>query len=89
MRKAFIFDFINLAMKTALQKRQEGSRKSWVSFKGKTIQLDFEPRKGICSNCGEKDEHTHLHHTNYDEKNPLANTIELCASCHNKTHPKH
>ncbi|KKN76225.1 hypothetical protein LCGC14_0372510 [marine sediment metagenome] len=73
-------------MKTNLQKRQNGSRKSWVEFKGKTIQLDFEPRKGYCSKCGKKDDHTVLHHTAYLEKDPLAYTVELCASCHNKEH---
>lgn len=72
-------------MSTNLEKRIRGTRKSWVSFKGKTITLDFEPRKGICSNCGKKDAHTHLHHTKYDENDPLANTVELCASCHIKT----
>jgi len=70
------------------QKRKNGSRKSWVSYKGKTIQLDFEPRKGICSNCGVNDEHTHLHHTKYDDSNPLKHTVELCKKCHMAQHRK-
>jgi len=68
------------------QKRKSGLRKSWVSFKGKTISLDFEPREGICSDCGKQDEHTHLYHTQYDETNPLKYTVELCADCHGKRH---
>ena len=68
------------------QKRKLGLKKSWVSFKGKTIPLDFEPRTGYCSDCGNYDEHTHLHHLKYDEKNPLDNTIELCGVCHGMRH---
>lgn len=70
------------------QKRKKGTRKSWVSYKGKTIQLDFEPRRGICSSCNKEDEHTHLHHIKYDDRDPLANTIELCQSCHAFEHRK-
>lgn len=76
-------------MKTNLQKRQNGSRKSWVTFKGKKIQLDFEPRKGFCFKCGVKDDHTHLHHTAYLEKDPLSYIVELCSSCHKREHKKH
>lgn len=68
------------------QKRKLGLKKSWVSFKGKTIQLDFEPREGKCSDCGIIDEHTHLHHEKYDESNPLAHTIEVCYKCHRFRH---
>jgi hypothetical protein len=28
---------------------------------------------------------TDLHHVMYDDSNPLAHTVELCTSCHNKT----
>jgi len=75
-------------MKTNLQRRQEGLAKSWVHFKGKTIQLDFEPRKGYCFKCKKKDEHTVLHHTAYLENDPLSYIVELCVSCHNKEHSK-
>jgi hypothetical protein len=74
--------------KSNFQKRKDGSRKSWVNYKGKTIQLDFEPRKGICSDCGIRDEHTHLHHINYHDDDPLKDTIELCRFCHAKQHRK-
>jgi hypothetical protein len=70
------------------QKRKLGRKKSWVSFKGKTIQLDFEPRIGICSMCGKNDERTSLHHTQYDESDPLKYTIEICCGCHNKIHKR-
>jgi hypothetical protein len=75
-------------MKSNLQKRKEGTRKSWVSYKGKTIPLRFEPRKGVCSHCEKIDEHTHLHHTQYDDNDPLAHIVELCHSCHMKQHRK-
>ena len=73
-------------MLTSFQKRKLGTRKSWVSYKGKTIKLDFEPRNAICSICNKVDEHTHLHHTQYDDSDPLAHTIEVCASCHRNLH---
>jgi len=74
--------------KTNLQKRQEGLRKSWVSYKGKTITLDVEPRKGYCSDCKTKDAHTHLHHEEYHDDDPLKDTVELCIKCHSKRHIK-
>lgn len=75
-------------MLSNLKKRQRGTKKSWVSYKGKTIPLNFEPRKGICSNCKKNDEHTHLHHTQYDDSDPLKYTIELCHNCHMSEHGK-
>jgi len=56
-------------------------------------ELVLKTKTGICSNC-KKSTHkgeikkTHWHHTNYDEyeKDPLANTIELCALCHKREH---
>jgi hypothetical protein len=43
------------------------------------------PRKGICERCGVTNKRTNLHHEEYDDNNPLAHTVELCASCHMKT----
>ena len=60
-----------------------------IRFKGPQIDLDFNPRTGVCMKC-HKSKHlgeikqTHLHHEKYDESNPLNYTIELCVSCHNK-----
>ncbi|MBC8549884.1 MAG: hypothetical protein H8D23_09545 [Candidatus Brocadiales bacterium] len=56
-----------------------------IRFKGKSIKLDHNPRTGICSKCGEK-RLTNLHHTKYDDSDPLKYTIELCVPCHNKQH---
>ena len=53
-----------------------------LQFKGKTLLLKENPRKGICSKCGKKTR-THIHHfAEYHENNPLKDTIELCSSCH-------
>lgn len=56
-----------------------------IKFKGKSIHTDHIVRKGSCQNCG-KTGLTNMHHTQYDSNNPLAHTIELCISCHNKEH---
>lgn len=62
-------------------------------FKEKRMYPKENPRSNICSECGRshpKDltRQTHLHHIIYDEKNPLAWTVELCASCHVKLHKR-
>lgn len=54
-----------------------------LAFPGRRIRLKFNPRKGRCVCCG-REGRTDLHHTIYDESNPLANTVELCDSCHMK-----
>ena len=58
-------------------------RRFHLLFKGKMIYLEHNPRTGICSRC-KKTGHTEMHHTRYDSTDPLANTIELCTSCHCK-----
>lgn len=59
-------------------------------FKGKRISLPYNPRNGICSDCGGVKgvdfKRTNLHHEKYDESNPLANTVELCIRCHQRRH---
>ncbi len=68
--------------------RNAEQNKRQILFKGKYFRLKENPRKGICELChrsvakGEI-KYTNLHHYNYDSKNPLANTIELCIRCHN------
>lgn len=62
-----------------------------IRFKGNTVFLPFNPRKGVCSKCLRSIERgeikrTCMHHEKYDAANPLANTIELCSSCHRKRH---
>lgn len=52
-----------------------------IRFKNKRIRLKENPRKGTCSRC-KKVRKTEMHHEKYDESDPLANTEELCSSCH-------
>jgi len=71
-------------------KKIQGRR---ITFKGKRFMLKENPRTGICSNCNKSVNNgeikkTHMHHEKYDENNPLAHTIELCAGCHSKTHAR-
>ncbi len=51
----------------------------------KRIFVDENPRTGTCSECGSTGK-THIHHDQYDPDIPLANTRELCNSCHTKYH---
>lgn len=69
-----------------------------IQFKDRRLMLKENPRIGFCNLCkkfigdeyvnfrGEiaKIKITHMHHMNYNEDNPLQDTIELCASCHAK-----
>ena len=69
-----------------------------ILYKGKSIHLKENPRKGICSLCKKSkgDEYincfgqvaiikkTAMHHTEYHDDDPLKDTIELCVSCHMK-----
>ncbi len=54
-----------------------------IRFMDTFIYLNENPRKGICELCGYQGL-THMHHEKYNIDNPLAHTIELCASCHAK-----
>jgi len=62
-----------------------------IVFKDKRILLKENPRKGICHDCGrsvskKEIQVTNMHHEKYDENDPLAHTVELCAACHWKKH---
>lgn len=57
--------------------------KNRILFQGKSILLKNNPRKNVCSKCGNKG-YTHMHHTKYDFNNILKHTKELCPSCHTK-----
>lgn len=53
----------------------------------------LDPKTGICSRCkksvyNREIKVTHMHHTTYVDydKDPLANTIEVCAGCHRTIH---
>jgi hypothetical protein len=52
-----------------------------IFFKVKQKQVKENPRKGVCELC-HRIGYTHIHHTEYDEKDLLAHTVELCPSCH-------
>lgn len=62
-----------------------------IRFKNTRPITTKSPRTGICSKCkrsvgsGEI-KVTNMHHTKYDESDPLAHTIELCVRCHTKEH---
>ena len=62
------------------------NNKKRIKFKGKTLVIDHNPRTGKCSKCDRTDMLTNMHHTRYDESNPVAHTIELCVSCHATLH---
>ena len=71
-----------------IKERNKKNSKPQILFKGKYTRLKENPRTGICQLCGRsvakgEIKYTNLHHYNYDSKNPLANTIELCVRCHN------
>lgn len=62
-------------------------RSRCLLFKGKHILLEKNPRTGYCSWCTNNIydgscKRTSIHHVEYDDKNILANTIEICNSCH-------
>jgi len=64
-----------------------------MNFKNQIIRLNKNPRTNVCSTCGksypkELSTQTHLHHTKYDEADPLKYIIELCNSCHTTLHWK-
>jgi len=66
-------------------------QRRFFRFKNKRIYLGFKVRIDVCSKCKKsilKNEirQTDLHHDIYDWNNILANTRELCSSCHSKFH---
>jgi len=70
------------------------NNKNLTSFRGRLQWNQVNPRTNACSECGKKypDElkrQTHFHHDTYDPEHPLANTRELCASCHQRWHNLH
>lgn len=67
--------------------------KGTIKFKHKQIWLGFNPLTGKCSKCKRtvksgKIKLTYLHHDIYDWNDILANTRELCNSCHMSYHRK-
>ncbi len=71
-------------------KKHRESRRRRIGFRGKRIQLQENPRTGICVHCGKTEEvqrrqHS-IHHIIYDDSNPLDHTLELCNRCHRTLH---
>lgn len=68
----------------------EDRKKSTMLFKDKKIRLPFYPRDGKCEMCGGagKDGMTYMHHDQWDDKDPIKYTRELCPSCHMKEQHK-
>lgn len=62
-------------------KRHSIYSKKRFTYKGERIRTKDFPRTGICSVCGFEGK-TELHHEEYDDNNPISNTIEVCKSCH-------
>ena len=70
-----------------INENNKRTNKFAFAYKGKTVYVGHNPRKGICTQCG-KQKKTVLHHEKYDDDNPLAHTVELCYQCHKITHDK-
>ncbi len=76
----------------------EQRRYKELLFKNKRLILKDEPKTGVCQMCKKKVgdqfiawrgkiktiKFTHIHHTKYNNDDPLKDTMELCPSCHCK-----
>lgn len=67
------------------KKSQKKYRRRCIRFKGKRVDVGYNPHKGVCELCGKRDEETVLHHIKHGE-HPLEYTVELCRSCHAEIH---
>ena len=72
---------MNSEQRKRVKKALQNYRPYSFKYRDELFYLNFNPRKGFCSQCYRVGK-THLHHTKYDDDNPLDNTIELCDSCH-------
>ncbi len=73
------------------KKNQPNYGKYTIRFKGKQINLGYNPLTYSCVKCSRTVESgeikiTHLHHDKYDWNDPIAYTRELCVRCHNNFH---
>jgi len=64
-----------------------------LHFRGRKIVYDQDIRSGICYFCKrdgrpQRTGPRYLHHVKYDDSDPLAWTIEVCAKCHRKIDSK-
>jgi len=56
-----------------------------ILYRGRIIRYPYNVKTGICCSCGST-KNTQLHHIVYHDKDPLRDTLELCASCHGNWH---
>ena len=64
-----------------------------ITYKGKRIYLEENPRTNVCPICGKTKAENHgnqmsVHHKLYILDKPLAFTAERCMSCHGKERGK-
>jgi hypothetical protein len=87
--------FVRLYLREYHREHSRKRKEFWgprrVSFKGKRVQLNFIPRKGVCEWCHKtisrgEIKTTHIHHIEYDPTDPMAHTVEVCQSCHTTFH---
>jgi hypothetical protein len=76
-RKCWRHYYYNLLLAAEFRLTRLSTHKKQFYFKHQKL------RTGICQDC-KKVKLTGLHHEKFDESNPLANTRELCQSCHDK-----
>lgn len=62
-----------------------------VTFLGKRIRANDKELTGICQICNRsvtkgEIKQTQFHHIEYNESDPLKDTIEICVKCHYNQH---
>lgn len=69
-------------------KNRENSRNQkgrQLRYNNRLYSFKKQIRNGICSICNKKT-FTVLNHIRYNDRNPLAHTIEMCRKCHANYH---
>jgi hypothetical protein len=72
------------------QERISDHNKKSVLYKREKICLEFNPRKGVCVNCGRKVGVSikRTNYENYHDDDILKDTIELCIRYHKREHAR-
>jgi len=72
--------------KQSVKKDNDKRNPKHLLFKNRVIVLSYNPRKGVCTQCGRKRgegvKSTSIHHIEYFIIFPWFGTVELCNSCH-------
>jgi hypothetical protein len=67
-------------------KKEKKNRRFW--YKGRLMTADRSIKVGVCNLCRAVSPfdtvQTQMHHEEYDDDNPSANTLEVCNRCHGK-----